>query len=274
MGGKILARGVMTETLYRLVGDLDRMTAIDFFGGSGLLSQWCLEAGIKHVVWNDFDDYQGRIRYYLTDRYRNYINWARDYLYEELKIENGVRVRDPHAEPIRQRLLEEFKWAEENGFEESSVYHLLLCGVGFTRKTFAADPRKIPKCRIYSNIPKGGWRPLENGWCNRAERVRCDYRELLKRDINSDTLCLIDPPYPDTLTHQYKDGSITVKEITDLIAECVNRGAKVVAFGDKGSGIYDGIVTRFPDFQTMEFTMKTVDFSTGMNKLDYCYTNF
>lgn len=79
MGGKILARGVMTETLYRLVDDLDRMTAIDFFGGSGLLSQWCLEVGIKHVVWNDFDDYQGRIRYYLTDRYRNYINWARDY---------------------------------------------------------------------------------------------------------------------------------------------------------------------------------------------------
>lgn len=274
MGGKILARGVMTETLYRLVDDLDRMTAIDFFGGSGLLSQWCIEAGFKHVVWNDFDDYQGRIRYYMTDRYRNYINWARDFLYEELKIENGVRVHDPHAEPIRQRLLEEFKWAEENGFEESSVYHLLLCGVGFTRKTFAADPRKIPKCRIYSNIPKGGWRPLENGWCDRAERVRCDYRELLKRDINSDTLCLIDPPYPDTLTHQYKDGSITVKEITDLIAECVDRGAKVAAFGDKGSGIYDGVMTRFHDFQTMEFTMKTVDFSTGANKLDYCYTNF
>lgn len=113
MGGKILARGVMTETLYRLVDDIERMTTIDFFGGSGLLSQWCIEAGFKHVVWNDFDDYQGRIRYYLTDRYRNYINWARDYLYEELKIENGVRVHDPHAEPIRQRLLEEFKWAEE-----------------------------------------------------------------------------------------------------------------------------------------------------------------
>lgn len=30
MGGKILARGVMTETLYRLEDDLDRMTAIDF----------------------------------------------------------------------------------------------------------------------------------------------------------------------------------------------------------------------------------------------------
>lgn len=30
MGGKILARGVMTETLYRLVDDIDRMTAIDF----------------------------------------------------------------------------------------------------------------------------------------------------------------------------------------------------------------------------------------------------
>lgn len=73
MGGKILARGVMTETLYRL-DDVERMTAIDFFGGSGLLSQWCIEAGFGHVVWNDFDDYQGRIRYYMSDRYRNYLN--------------------------------------------------------------------------------------------------------------------------------------------------------------------------------------------------------
>ena len=34
MGGKILARGVMSETLYRLVDDLDRMTAIDFFSAA------------------------------------------------------------------------------------------------------------------------------------------------------------------------------------------------------------------------------------------------
>lgn len=81
MGGKILARGVMTETLYRL-DDVESMHAIDFFGGSGLLSQWCIEAGFDHVVWNDFDDYKGRIRYYMSDRYRDYLNWAARYLYE------------------------------------------------------------------------------------------------------------------------------------------------------------------------------------------------
>lgn len=50
MGGKILARGVMTETLYRLEDDLDRMTAIDFsaaavsfLNGALMLdsSTWC-----------------------------------------------------------------------------------------------------------------------------------------------------------------------------------------------------------------------------------------
>lgn len=45
MGGKILARPTMTEVLYIL-------------GCREELSQWCIEAGFKHVVWNDFDDYQ------------------------------------------------------------------------------------------------------------------------------------------------------------------------------------------------------------------------
>lgn len=52
MGGKILARPTLTEVLY-ILGcreELSEMTVIDFFGGSGLLSQWCIEAGFKHVV--------------------------------------------------------------------------------------------------------------------------------------------------------------------------------------------------------------------------------
>ena len=49
MGGKILARGAMTETLYRLEDDLDRMTAIDFFGGSGLLSNGALR--LESSTW-------------------------------------------------------------------------------------------------------------------------------------------------------------------------------------------------------------------------------
>ena len=276
MGGKILARPTLTEVLY-ILGcreELSEMTVIDFFGGSGLLSQWCIEAGFKHVVWNDFDDYQGRIRYYMTDRYRDYVNWAARYLYEELKIEQRTRVHDPHAEPIRQRLLEEFRWAEENGFEESSVSHLLLCGVGFTTGTNKSDPRRIPKCRIYSNIPKGGWRQMSNGWCEKAERVCCDYRELLNRDINDKTPCLIDPPYPDTITHQYKNGSITLEEISKLVSECTDRGAKVVVFGDKASGIYDTITKDFFDFAIKPFMMAAKNPRTGENKMDYCYYNF
>ena len=40
MGGKILAKSLMTEVLYILgcMKELSEMTAIDFFGGSGLLS--------------------------------------------------------------------------------------------------------------------------------------------------------------------------------------------------------------------------------------------
>lgn len=50
------------------------MNFIDFFGGSGLLSQWALEAGFREVVYNDFDDYLGRIRYFNSPRHIEYLN--------------------------------------------------------------------------------------------------------------------------------------------------------------------------------------------------------
>lgn len=62
-GGKKGARQVVTDAFYDL-DDVYEMNFIDFFGGSGLLSQWALEAGFREVVYNDFDDYLGRIRYF------------------------------------------------------------------------------------------------------------------------------------------------------------------------------------------------------------------
>lgn len=115
---------------------------------------------------------------------------------------------------------------------------------------------------------------MSNGWCEKAERVCCDYRELLNHDINDKTLCLIDPPYPGTITHQYKNGSITLEEISKLVSECTDRGAKVVVFGDKASGIYDTITKDFFDFVIKPFMMAARNPLTGENKRDYCYYNF
>lgn len=87
-GGKKGARQVVTDAFYDL-DDVYEMNFIDFFGGSGLLSQWALEAGFREVVYNDFDDYLGRIRYFNSPRHIEYINWLRWYFYEANGLGNS-----------------------------------------------------------------------------------------------------------------------------------------------------------------------------------------
>lgn len=156
------------------------MNFIDFFGGSGLLSQWALEAGFREVVYNDFDEYLGRIMYFNSPRHIEYINW-----------------------------------------------------------------------------------------CAGAKVESTDYRELLhKYTINENTVCSIDPPYPNTEQFAYT-GCVTLGDIGSLVEECLDMGAKVMVYGNKASGIYD-LMTKFPSLKVYEFRLATFN----KDPFDYLYRNF
>lgn len=268
-GGKKGARSVVTEAFYAL-DDVEDMTFIDFFGGSGLLSQWALEARFKKVVYNDFDDYLGRIRYSNTKSYIEFANWLSWFFYEACGLEQRVRCPEELAEFVRKRMLDEFARCDEDGLDPNVFEYPLLQPVAFQTRPYDADVRVNRNAIIYTAARTGKTRPTGKDWCKGSVVESTDYRELLnKYEINSDTLCSIDPPYPDTLQFAYT-GGVTLDDIADLVKRCVDKGAKVMVYGNKQSGIYDTITKNFPSIGVYEFLLQT----HNKDGVDYLFRNF
>ena len=195
-GGKKGARQVVTDAFY-VLDDVYEMNFIDFFGGSGLLSQWALEAGFREVVYNDFDDYLGRIRYFNSPRHIEYLNWLRWYFYEANGLGNSERVPDELAEPVRKRVLEEIAKCEEDGLETSIYDYPILRPVAHQMRPYDSDPRLNRNCIVYTAAKVAKSKPEKVNWCKGAKVERTVYRELLnKYEITENTVCSIDPPYP------------------------------------------------------------------------------
>lgn len=268
-GGKKGARQVVTDAFYDL-DDVYEMNFIDFFGGSGLLSQWALEAGFREVVYNDFDDYLGRIRYFNSPRHIEYLNWLRWYFYEANGLGNSERVPDELAEPVRKRVLEEIAKCEEDGLETSIYDYPILRPVAHQMRPYDSDPRLNRNCIVYTAAKVAKSKPEKVNWCKGAKVERTDYRELLnKYEITENTVCSIDPPYPDTESFAYT-GAVTLNDIGSLVEACLDKKAKVMVYGNKKSGIYDMMTTRFPSLKVYEFRLATLN----KDPFDYLYRNF
>lgn len=268
-GGKKGARSVVTEAFYDL-DDVYDMNFIDFFGGSGLLSQWALEAGFREVVYNDFDDYLGRIRYFNSPRHIEYINWLRWYFYEANGLEPTSRVPDELAEPVRRRVLEEFAKCEEDGLDPSVYEYPILRPVAHQMRPYDSDPRQNRNCIVYTAARVAKSKPEKDNWCAGAKVESTDYRELLRKyPITENTVCSIDPPYPDTESFAYT-GAVTLNDIGSLVEECLDKKAKVMVYGNKGSGIYNLMMTKFPTLKVCEFRLATFN----KDPFDYLYRNF
>lgn len=268
-GGKKGARQVVTDAFYDL-DDVYEMNFIDFFGGSGLLSQWALEAGFREVVYNDFDDYLGRIRYFNSPRHIEYLNWLRWYFYEANGLGNSERIPDELAEPVRKRVLEEIAKCEEDGLETSIYDYPILRPVAHQMQPYDSDPRLNRNCIVYTAAKVAKSKPEKVNWCEGAKVERTDYRELLnKYEITENTVCSIDPPYPDTESFAYT-GAVTLNDIGSLVEACLDKKAKVMVYGNKKSGIYDMMTTRFPSLKVYEFRLATFN----KDPFDYLYRNF
>lgn len=268
-GGKKGARQVVTDAFYDL-DDVHEMNFIDFFGGSGLLSQWALEAGFREVVYNDFDDYLGRIRYFNNPRHIEYLNWLRWYFYEANGLGNSERVPDELAEPVRKRVLEEIAKCEEDGLETSIYDYPILRPVAHPMQLYDSDPRLNRNCIVYTTAKVAKNKPEKVNWCKGAKVEHTDYRELLnKYEITENTVCSIDPPYPNTKSFTYT-GAVTLNDIGSLVEACLDKKAKVMVYGNKKSGIYDTMTTMFPSLKVYEFRLATLN----KDPFDYLYRNF
>lgn len=183
---------------------------------------------------------------------------------------NSERVPDELAEPVRKRVLEEFAKCEEDGLDPSVYEYPILRPVAHQMRPYDSDPRQNRNCIVYTAARVAKSKVEKVNWCAWAKVESTDYRELLhKYTINENTVCSIDPPYPSTEQFAYT-GGVTLGDIGSLVEECLDRGAKVMVYGNKASGIYDLITTRFPSLKIYEFRLATFN----KDPFDYLYRNF
>ncbi len=168
----------------------DDVTIVDLFGGSGLLSRAAKDVKPKaKVVYNDFDDYSGRMKQIdRTNKIIDSIRGAISGFAKNTKLPNKMRVS------ILSFLMEEDKKKPIDVITIAA--NLLFSG------EFVIDIKGLTKHGFYNNVVIKGYNC--DGYLDGLEVVRCDYKELYNRYKEEDNVFFIfDPPYLSTDVNSY-----------------------------------------------------------------------
>ena len=168
---------------------------LDLFGGSGYLSYIAKQAcPDNRIIYNDFDYYSERIEHIKeTQTILDEIKTITD----EAGIENNKKIDKETSNEIK-RLL---KNKEQQGeFVDWITISSQICFSMNIRKNY----EELKKSTLYNRLKKT---PLESSsdYLNGLEIVHKDWKELYNEFKDEDKIVyLIDPPYQNTLTEQYK----------------------------------------------------------------------
>ena len=169
---------------------------VDLFGGSGYLS-YIAKYSCKDnkVIYNDFDHYSERLLHVeetqkILDEIGKIINDA--------GIDSKKEIDKKTADDIK-RLLQE---KEQHGeFIDWITMSSQLC-FSMNIKQTSED---FNHAKLYNKINKKSLK-ANNDYLNGIDIVHKDWKELYNEYKDKDNIVyLIDPPYPNTLTEQYKN---------------------------------------------------------------------
>lgn len=161
----------------------EKTVFVDLFGGSGLLSHTVKQLfPTLKVVWNDYDNYQNRLKnvavtnYLLSDIRLLLVNSSED-----------KRV----SEKVKQQILSRIK--QENGFVD---YVTLSASLLFSG-SYVTNFEELAKQSFYNTIKKNPY--SVEGYLDGVERVSLDYKQLYDAYKNyPEVIFLVDPPYLST----------------------------------------------------------------------------
>ncbi|MDC7252367.1 DNA adenine methylase [Wohlfahrtiimonas chitiniclastica] len=165
----------------RLINEInfDHMTVIDLFGGSGILSHEIKRNNPNaRVIWNDFDNYQGRLNQIeQTEALRQKIAKACSVFEKDMKLSGAAK------DGI-------LKLIKESGTTDFITVSSWLLFSGNYCHSFDSLANKT----WYISPPKN---PLNaEDYLSNVERVRMDYKELLSLyPGHENTVFIADPPY-------------------------------------------------------------------------------
>jgi len=164
---------------------------VDLFGGSGLLSH-CIkqQRPDARVIYNDYDNFSERIR--NVDKTNVLLADIREILGD---YERKVLIK----EPIRSKIIERIKQADDEGFVD---YITLSASLLFSGK-YATTFKEMTKDTFYNRIKLNDY--CLDGYLDGVEVVHYDYKVLFSMYKHfPGVVFLIDPPYLSTDCSSYK----------------------------------------------------------------------
>lgn len=166
----------------------DESVFVDLFGGSGLLSRTTKDHfPFAKVVYNDFDNYQQRIKA---------IPVTNKLLSDIRKIVAGLAKDKKMPDAYKSKILKRIK--KEAGYVD---YITLSSSLLFSMK-YVLTYEALEKETFYNVVKLSDYDA--SGYLDGLEIVRMDYRQLFDRyKDNNNVVFLVDPPYLSTETGTY-----------------------------------------------------------------------
>lgn len=197
--------GNKTKMLKPLKACLETLTIprdtifLDVFGGSGLvahnLKMWYPN---NRVIWNDFDNFQERLRLYpITQEILERII--------ALKIQSKEKLTPQESKNVKE-ILESYP---EQDLDCITISAWLL----FSGK-YAMTKEALLRSTYYNRITKSLSKSV--GYLQGVERVQMDFKDLLKKYKEDYILPILDPPYLQTQKGNYR-AHFMVKDFLHLM---------------------------------------------------------
>ena len=178
------------------------------FGGSGYLSYIAkFTCKNNRVIYNDYDHYSDRLLH--INETEEILSKIKEMIKNENIIRKNERLNDNLANEIK-KLLKEKK--DKGEYVDWITISSQLC---FTMNT-CHNYEEFENKNLYNNPKKASLNTCGN-YLDGIEIVHMDWKELYNKYENEEhVIFLIDPPYPNTLTEQYKN-NITEEENLKLL---------------------------------------------------------
>ncbi|MDU1906412.1 MAG: DNA adenine methylase [Dysgonomonas sp.] len=215
------------STLRELKQEKDVKIIIDLFGGSGLLSHTAKKIFPEcRIIYNDFDDYSGRLRnVHRTNK-----------LLSDIRAILGNYPKDKRIElEYKNKIIARIEKEEQSGCVD---YITLSSSLLFSAK-YVVCMDDLKNETFYNNVKASDYDFNPNEYLEGLEIISCDYKVLYEKykDIPG-VLFLVDPPYLSTDTSTYHSNKYwKLKDYLDVLNVLI--GTNYIFFTSNKSSLVD-----------------------------------
>lgn len=212
---------------------------VEVFGGSGIISHNIKRVfSNNHVVWNDYDDYESRLKNIeATNELLEKIDVIRQ------KNKAGFRVSEDSKNEILALIQNELDTGNYVDFITLSAYLLF-------QSNYAQNIDDLKKYAFYAR--SSSFKPFVlYGYLENVERISCDFAEAIKQYEGQNAFFIYDPPYLFSNEKAYS-AKWSMRNFLQLMALAT---PPFIFFSHTDSGILD-FIECFSGFENIQIKQK------------------